>query len=87
MTEEATSGNSWAPDTKTLGLISRAAFELDDYTRIENILHKRYMNIYFSFPIILFLFMNIFQYIYYFLICLLDCLSLKRKIGGSLTTL
>ncbi|KAF3454713.1 hypothetical protein FNV43_RR05161 [Rhamnella rubrinervis] len=40
-TEEATSGNPWAPDTRTLGSISRAAFELEDYTRIVEILHKR----------------------------------------------
>ncbi|CAN1282878.1 Epn2 [Linum perenne] len=41
LTEEATSGNPWAPDTRTLGSISRAAFELDDYLRIVEILHKR----------------------------------------------
>lgn len=41
MTEEATNGNSCAPDTRTLGSISRAAFELDDYWRIVEILHKR----------------------------------------------
>nr|ACU20173.1 unknown [Glycine max] len=41
MTEEATKGNSWAPDSPTLRSISRAAFELDDYLRIVEILHKR----------------------------------------------
>ncbi|CAN0854118.1 Epn2 [Linum grandiflorum] len=41
LTEEATSGNPWAPDPRTLGSISRAAFELDDYLRIVEILHKR----------------------------------------------
>ncbi|CAI0474861.1 unnamed protein product [Linum tenue] len=41
LTEDATSGNPWAPDTRTLGSISRAAFELDDYWRIVEILHKR----------------------------------------------
>lgn len=41
MTEEATKGNSWAPDPPTLRSISRAAFELDDYLRIVEILHKR----------------------------------------------
>ncbi|GLT67063.1 hypothetical protein SLA2020_393960 [Shorea laevis] len=41
LTEEATNGNSWAPDARTLGSISRAAFELDDYLRIVEILHKR----------------------------------------------
>ncbi|KAK7262456.1 hypothetical protein RJT34_30029 [Clitoria ternatea] len=41
MVEEATSGNTWAPDSPTLRSISRAAFELDDYWRIVEILHKR----------------------------------------------
>ncbi|KAJ7980865.1 ENTH/VHS family protein [Quillaja saponaria] len=41
LTEEATNGNPWAPDTPTLGSISRAAFELDDYWRIVEILHRR----------------------------------------------
>ncbi|KAJ6408914.1 hypothetical protein OIU84_008587 [Salix udensis] len=40
LTEEATNGNSWAPDNPTLGSISRAAFEVDDYWRIVGILHK-----------------------------------------------
>jgi epsin len=42
LTEEATNGNSWAPDSPTLGSISRAAFEVDDYWRIVEILHKRF---------------------------------------------
>jgi len=41
MTEEAASGSPWAPDSRTLRSISRAAFELDDYWRIVEILHKR----------------------------------------------
>lgn len=41
LTEEATNGNSWAPDAKTMAFISRAAFEVDDYWRIVDILHKR----------------------------------------------
>ncbi|KAI9128180.1 hypothetical protein K1719_001173 [Acacia pycnantha] len=41
MTEEATSENPWPPETRTLGAISRAAFEVDDYERIVEILHKR----------------------------------------------
>lgn len=41
LTEEATNGNPWAPDAKTMGFISRAAFEVDDYWRIVEILHKR----------------------------------------------
>ncbi|KAL2989373.1 hypothetical protein AAZX31_11G136000 [Glycine max] len=43
MTEEATSGNPWAPDARTLRSISRDAFELDDYWRIVEILHKRFL--------------------------------------------
>lgn len=41
MIEEATNGNPWAPTTVTLRSISKAAFELDDYRRIIEILHKR----------------------------------------------
>ncbi|XP_010253185.1 PREDICTED: epsin-3 [Nelumbo nucifera] len=41
LTEEATNGDPWAPDTRTMGLISRAAFEVDDYWRIVDILHTR----------------------------------------------
>ncbi|XP_068337146.1 epsin-3-like [Pyrus communis] len=41
LTEEATNGNPLSPDTRTLGSISKAAFELEDYTRIVEILHKR----------------------------------------------
>nr|XP_004250952.1 epsin-3 [Solanum lycopersicum] len=41
LTEEATNGNPGAPDTKTLKMISKAAFEVDDYWRIVGILHKK----------------------------------------------
>ncbi|CAL0304142.1 unnamed protein product [Lupinus luteus] len=41
MTEEATNGNALAPDTPTLISISKAAFDVDDYWRIVEILHKR----------------------------------------------
>ncbi|XP_028757106.1 epsin-2-like [Neltuma alba] len=41
MTEEATNGNPWPPASPTLRLISRAAFELEEYWRIVEILHKR----------------------------------------------
>lgn len=41
MTEEATKGNTGPPDIRTMGVISRAAFEVDDYWRIVEILHKR----------------------------------------------
>ncbi|KAI3758011.1 hypothetical protein L6452_05557 [Arctium lappa] len=39
--EEATDEDSWPPDTRAMGLISRSAFEVDDYWRIVEILHKR----------------------------------------------
>lgn len=41
LTEEATNGNQGAPDTRTLKIISKAAFEVDDYWRIVGILHKK----------------------------------------------
>lgn len=41
MTEEATNGHAWPQDTRAMGVISRAAFEVDDYWRIMEILHKR----------------------------------------------
>lgn len=41
LTEEATNGNPGAPDTKTLKMISKAAFEVDDYWRIVGILHNK----------------------------------------------
>ncbi|KAF4353356.1 hypothetical protein F8388_016540 [Cannabis sativa] len=45
MTEDVTNGNSLLPlDTRTLKLISRAAFEIDDYWRITEILHRRLLN-------------------------------------------
>ncbi|KAA8543888.1 hypothetical protein F0562_021935 [Nyssa sinensis] len=43
LTEEATNGNPWGPDTRTLKIISKAAFEVDDYWRIVDVLHKRLM--------------------------------------------
>ncbi|XP_050386852.1 epsin-3-like [Argentina anserina] len=44
MTEETTNESSWPPDTRTIGVISRAAFEVDDYWRIVEILHRRLLN-------------------------------------------
>lgn len=41
LTEEIINGDLWAPDTRAMGVISRAAFEVDDYCRIVDILHKR----------------------------------------------
>ncbi|XP_021841664.1 epsin-3 [Spinacia oleracea] len=44
MAEEATNANPWSPDTRILGLISRAAFDVDDYWRIVDILHNKLSN-------------------------------------------
>ncbi|XP_061338306.1 uncharacterized protein LOC133285147 [Gastrolobium bilobum] len=41
MTEEATNENPWPPDTRASRVISRAAFEVDEYERIVDILHQR----------------------------------------------
>ncbi|CAN4112471.1 unnamed protein product [Withania somnifera] len=41
LAEEATTGDLSAPNMQTMRLISRAAFEVDDYWRIVDILHKR----------------------------------------------
>ncbi|KAF8397506.1 hypothetical protein HHK36_016423 [Tetracentron sinense] len=41
LAEEATDGDLLVPETRTMGLISRAAFEVDDFWRIVEILHKR----------------------------------------------
>ncbi|KAK6929337.1 ENTH domain [Dillenia turbinata] len=41
LTEEAIDDTPSSPDTRTLKLISRAAFEVNDYDRIVKILHKR----------------------------------------------
>ncbi|KDP44961.1 hypothetical protein JCGZ_01461 [Jatropha curcas] len=41
LTEEATNEDFLAPDTRTMAIISRAAFEVDDYYRIADILHRR----------------------------------------------
>ncbi|KAK4441111.1 Clathrin interactor EPSIN 1 [Sesamum alatum] len=41
LVEEATNGNPGGVDAQTLKMISKAAFEVDDYWRIVGILHKR----------------------------------------------
>lgn len=43
LAEEATNGEPGGPDARTLKMISRSAFEVDDYWRIVEILHKRLM--------------------------------------------
>ncbi|KAG5093133.1 hypothetical protein JHK82_051911 [Glycine max] len=42
MTEEATNENPWPPDTRSTSIIARAAFEVDEYERIIEILHHRF---------------------------------------------
>ncbi|KZV58355.1 ENTH/VHS family protein isoform 1 [Dorcoceras hygrometricum] len=41
LTEEITNGDSCAQDASAMSMISRAAFEVDDYERIVHILHHR----------------------------------------------
>ncbi|XP_073063726.1 uncharacterized protein [Primulina eburnea] len=41
LAEEAINGDPGGPDAQTLKMISRSAFEVDDYWRIVEILHKR----------------------------------------------
>lgn len=41
LTEEATNNDPEGPETRTMALISKAAFEVDDYWRIVEVLHKR----------------------------------------------
>ncbi|CAM8949475.1 unnamed protein product [Rhodiola kirilowii] len=45
LTEEVTRGNPWSPDTPSMGLISKAAFEVDDFWRIVQILHNRLLKV------------------------------------------
>lgn len=44
LTEEATNVNMISPNSRSMAAISRAAFEVDDYWRIVDILHKRLEN-------------------------------------------
>lgn len=54
LAEEATNANSVGPDARTLKMLSKAAFEVDDYWRIVGILHKRSVFFFFFFfPVIL----------------------------------
>ncbi|KAL7085156.1 hypothetical protein ACP275_14G264200 [Erythranthe tilingii] len=41
LAEEATNGNLGGPDARILKILTKAAFEVDDYWRIVGILHKR----------------------------------------------
>ena len=41
LTEEATNEDPWGPETKTMAMVAEAAFELDEYERIVQVLHSR----------------------------------------------
>ncbi|KAJ8766047.1 hypothetical protein K2173_020563 [Erythroxylum novogranatense] len=41
LAEEGTNGDIWPPDTRNMRIISRAAFEVDDYWRVVDVLHRR----------------------------------------------
>ncbi|XP_051207866.1 uncharacterized protein [Lolium perenne] len=41
LVQEATNGDPCVPDAKTLACIADAAFDIDDYWRIANVLHRR----------------------------------------------
>lgn len=41
LTEEATNADPWGPETRTMALLSNAAFDLEEYQRIVQILHDR----------------------------------------------
>ncbi|KAG9445711.1 hypothetical protein H6P81_011839 [Aristolochia fimbriata] len=41
LTEDATNSDSRTPDAKTMSRISEAAFDMDDYWRIVDVLHRR----------------------------------------------
>ena len=41
MAEEATNNDPWGPNAKTMTRIAEASYEVDDYWRIVDVLHKR----------------------------------------------
>ncbi|KAL6292254.1 hypothetical protein ACE6H2_000396 [Prunus campanulata] len=45
LAEEATNGDPCSPDAKTMTQIAAASFEMDDYWRVVDILHRRLYNI------------------------------------------
>ncbi|WCJ24067.1 ENTH/VHS family protein [Euphorbia peplus] len=42
LTEEATNNDPWGPDAKTMTKIAQSSYEIDDYWRIVDIVHKRF---------------------------------------------
>lgn len=91
MTEEATNGNNIGPpDIRTMGVISRAAFEVDDYWRIVEILHKRSLS-FSRFDLIdTFFFIRSMAVNFFFSFSFVansGCLNLIEKIGETFTRL
>ncbi|XP_008813355.2 epsin-3-like [Phoenix dactylifera] len=46
LAEEATNSDVWGPDAKTMTRISEAAYDMDDYWRIVDVLHRRLRSVY-----------------------------------------
>ncbi|XP_065864494.1 probable serine/threonine-protein kinase PIX13 [Euphorbia lathyris] len=42
LSEEATNNDPWGPDAKTMTKIAQASYDVDDYWRIVDIIHKRF---------------------------------------------
>ncbi|OVA07490.1 Epsin domain [Macleaya cordata] len=45
LAEEATNSDPWGPDARTMTRIADASFDIDDYWRIVDVLHKRFCSI------------------------------------------
>ncbi|KAJ8768432.1 hypothetical protein K2173_021585 [Erythroxylum novogranatense] len=45
LAEEATNNDPWGPDAKTMTMIAEASFEVEDYWRVVDVLHKRFENV------------------------------------------
>ncbi|CAM8979470.1 unnamed protein product [Rhodiola kirilowii] len=45
LAEEVTNGDPWGPDAKTMTRIADASFDIDDYWRVVDVLHRRLYNI------------------------------------------
>lgn len=43
LVEEATNGDPCSPDTRTMTRIAKASFGIDDFWRIVDILHRKYV--------------------------------------------
>ncbi|XP_050216401.1 uncharacterized protein LOC126667464 [Mercurialis annua] len=45
LAEEATNSSAWGPDARTMTKIAEASYEVDDYWKIVDVLHKRFHNV------------------------------------------